>query len=341
MNKEVLDISKIKIESKINEILDKEIDIYKDNEFIKSSLEELKRLSSEGKRVRGFLVKLGQLLFGIDDDSFIEVAAALEIFQTAILIHDDIIDKADKRRGMETINAKYEGHLGISKGICIGDLGFFISYKIISELNIDNKVKTEIMKVYARTLYNTVNGEIIDVELPLENMTYHKAMNEKIIYDIYVNKTAWYTIIGPILIGASFANINEIDKQSIIDIGTNLGIAFQIKDDLLGLYSDVKIMGKTLNDIKEGKQTIIYKYAIDNCSIEDLELISKFYGKEDITLEENNAILDLFEKVGARKNAEELVTIYTNKAIEIINKSSLLNKEVFIGFANYLLKRTN
>lgn len=341
MNKEVLDISKIKIESKINEILDKEIDIYKDNEFIKSSLEELKRLSSEGKRVRGFLVKLGQLLFGIDDDSFIEVAAALEIFQTAILIHDDIIDKADKRRGMETINAKYEGHLGISKGICIGDLGFFISYKIISELNIDNKVKTEIMKVYARTLYNTVNGEIIDVELPLENMTYHKAMNEKIIYDIYVNKTAWYTIIGPILIGASFVNINEIDKQAIIDIGTNLGIAFQIKDDLLGLYSDVKIMGKTLNDIKEGKQTIIYKYAIDNCSIEDLELISKFYGKEDITLEENNAILDLFEKVGARKNAEELVTIYTNKAIEIINKSSLLNKEVFISFANYLLKRTN
>ena len=341
MNKEVLDISKIKIESKINEILDKEIDIYKDNEFIKSSLEELKRLSSEGKRVRGFLVKLGQLLFGIDDDSFIEVAAALEIFQTAILIHDDIIDKSDKRRGMETINAKYEGHLGISKGICIGDLGFFISYKIISELNIENNVKTEIMKVYARTLYNTVNGEIIDVELPLENMFYHKEMNEKIIYDIYVNKTAWYTIIGPILIGASFVNINEIDKQAIIDIGTNLGIAFQIKDDLLGLYSDVKIMGKTLNDIKEGKQTIIYKYAIDNCSIEDLELISKFYGKEDITLEENNAILDLFEKVGARKNAEELVTIYTNKAIEIINKSSLLNKEVFISFANYLLKRTN
>lgn len=341
MNKEVLDISKIKIESKINEILDKEIDIYKDNEFIKGSLEELKRLSSGGKRVRGFLVKLGQLLFGIDDDSFIDVAAALEIFQTAILIHDDIIDKADKRRGIETINAKYEGHLGISKGICIGDLGFFISYKIISELNIDNNVKTDIMKIYARTLYNTVNGEITDVELPLESMNYHKDMNEKIIYDIYVNKTAWYTIIGPILIGAAFANISDKDKQSIIDIGTNLGIAFQIKDDLLGLYSDVKTMGKTLNDIKEGKQTIIYKYAIDNCSLKDLELINKYYGKEDITPEENNVILDLFEKIGARKNAEELVTIYTNKAIEIINDSSLLNKEMFIGFANYLLKRTN
>lgn len=341
MNKEVLAISKIKIEEKINQILDNEIGTYKDNEFIKSSLEELKRLSSGGKRVRGFLVKLGQLLFGIDDDSFIDVAAALEIFQTAILIHDDIIDKADKRRGMETINSKYEGHLGISKGICIGDLGFFISYKIISELNIDSNVKAEIMKVYARTLYNTVNGEIIDVELPLENMTYHKGMNEKVIYDIYVNKTAWYTIIGPILIGASFANINEKDKQAVIDIGTNLGIAFQIKDDLLGLYSDVKTMGKTLNDIKEGKQTIIYKYAIDNCSLEDLELINKYYGKEDITPDANKIIVELFEKIGARKNAEELVTIYTNKAIKIINESSLLNKELFIDFADYLLKRTN
>ena len=124
MNKKLLEISKEKIENKINEILDTEINLYKDNTFITSSLEELKRLSQGGKRVRGYLVKLGQMLCGIDDDSYVDLAAALEIFQTAILIHDDIIDEADKRRGMETINAKYEGHLGIAKGICIGDLGY-------------------------------------------------------------------------------------------------------------------------------------------------------------------------------------------------------------------------
>lgn len=339
--KDLLNESRNKIENKINEILDKEINNYKDNEFIKSSLEELKRLSAGGKRVRGFLVKLGQMLFGIDDDSYVDIAAALEIFQTAILIHDDIIDRADKRRGMITINAKYEGHLGISKGICIGDLGYFISYKVISEANIKSSVKEQIMKVYATTLYNTVNGEITDVELPLKDINYHKNMQDKIIYDIYVNKTAWYTIIGPILIGSSFVGIDEIKKQKIIDAGTNLGIAFQIKDDLLGLYSSVDDTGKTLNDIKEGKQTIIYKYAIDHLNDNELEFIEKYYGNSDITLEQNNKIISLFEEIGAKANAEELVEEYTNKAKEIINNSNFNNKELFDEFANYLLKRTN
>ena len=162
MNKDLLNISKQKIDNRINEILDNEIEKYKDNEFICNSIEELKRLSQGGKRVRGYLVKVGQMLFGLDDDSFVDIAAALEIFQTAILIHDDIIDEADKRRGMETINAKYEGHLGVAKGICIGDLGFFISYKIISELNLPNEVKEEIFKVYSRTLYISFNLKSIN-----------------------------------------------------------------------------------------------------------------------------------------------------------------------------------
>lgn len=341
MNNNLLQISKEKIEKKINEILDREIKLYKDNRFIKSSLEELKRLSQGGKRVRGYLVKLGQILCGVDNDSYVDLAAALEIFQTAILIHDDIIDEADKRRGMATINAKYEGHLGIAKGICVGDMGFFISYKIISELNINSDVKSEIMKIYARTVYNTVNGEITDVELPLQDINYHKNMEEKIIYDIYVNKTAWYTIIGPLLIGASSVGIDKDKKEKIIEAGTNLGIAFQIKDDLLGIYSDVITLGKTLNDIKEGKQTIIYKYAIDNARDEALDIIKRYYGSPNLTVEENKIITDLFEKVGAKANAEKLVEEYTNKGISIIEDMDLSNKDLFIEFANYLLKRNN
>lgn len=336
---DIFNKSKKKIENKINEILDKEIEKYEDNEFIKESLMELKRLSSGGKRVRGYLVKLGQMLFSKDDDSYIDLAAAIEIFQTAILIHDDIIDEADKRRGMDTINAKYKGHIGVAKGICIGDLGFFISYRIINNSNISKELKDEIVKIYSKTLHNTVNGEIVDVELPLKSLGYHKNMNEKIIYDIYVNKTAWYTIIGPILIGAASAGASEEDKEKLIEMGTNLGIAFQIKDDLLGLYSSVSSMGKTLNDIKEGKQTIIYKYAIDNASKEELEVISRYYGNPNVTDEESNVIINLFDKLGARKNAENLVKKYTDDGISVIETMDVQNKELFMEFANYLLKR--
>lgn len=341
MKKDLFEISRKKIEDKVNEILDKEIEKYSDNEFIKDSLDEIKRLSKGGKRVRGYLVKLGAMLFGKDDDDYTSLAAALEIFQTAILIHDDIIDEADKRRGMETINSKYKGHIGISKAICIGDLGFFISYRIISNLNLSKELKEEISKVYSKTLHNTVNGEIIDVELPLKDTNYHKNMSDKIIYDIYVNKTAWYTIIGPILIGAASANVSCEDKKKLIEIGTNLGIAFQIKDDLLGLYSSYNDMGKTLNDIKEGKQTIIYKYALDRANKEELETIEKYYGNANVDANGNKIITELFDKLGAKENAEKLVLEYTNKGIKIIDNMNVKNKELFTEFANYLLKRNN
>ena len=341
MNKNLLQECKIIIENRINEILEGEIKRYKDNCFIKESLEELKRLSKGGKRVRGYLIKLGQMLFGKDDDSYIDIAAAIEIFQTAILIHDDVIDEADKRRGLDTINAKYAGQIGISKAICIGDLGFFISYNIINNANISDDLKIEIMKVYSKTLYNTVNGEIIDVELPLKSLEYHKKMDDKLIYDIYVNKTAWYTIIGPILIGASSANASSLDKEKLMKMGENLGIAFQIKDDLLGLYSEDDSMGKTLNDIKEGKQTIIYKYAIDHANKEEIEIINKYYGNSCVTMDENKIITDLFIKLGARENAEKLELEYTKKGIDIINSMDVKNKDLFMDFANYLLKRKN
>ena len=281
------------------------------------------------------------MLFGKDDDSYIDIAAAIEIFQTAILIHDDVIDEADKRRGLDTINAKYAGHIGISKAICIGDLGFFISYNIINNANISDDLKIEIMKVYSKTLYNTVNGEIIDVELPLKSLEYHKKIDDKLIYDIYVNKTAWYTIIGPILIGASSANASSLDKEKLMKMGENLGIAFQIKDDLLGLYSEDDSMGKTLNDIKEGKQTIIYKYAIDHANKEEIEIINKYYGNSCVTIDENKIITDLFIKLGAKENAEKLELEYTKKGIDIINSMDVKNKDLFMDFANYLLKRKN
>ncbi len=341
MNKNLFLESKEKIEQKVNEILDKEIEKYEENEFLKESLEELKRLSAGGKRVRGYLIKLGQMLFGKDDDSYVDLAAAVEIFQTAILIHDDIIDEATKRRGMDTINSKYPGHIGTAKAICIGDLGFFISYRIINNANISKELKDEIVKVYSKTLHNTVNGEIIDVELPLKPLEYHKKMDEKIIYDIYVNKTAWYTIIGPVLIGAASANASEKDKEKLAEMGINLGIAFQIKDDLLGLYSNTKKMGKTLNDIKEGKQTIIYKYAIDHANQKELEIIKENYGNSNVSEEGNKLIINLFERLGARKEAEELIKAYTNKGIEIINNMDVSNKDEFIAFANYLLNREN
>ena len=333
---------------KLNEwktIIDNNIDLVLDSEIsnalnqdIKKSFEELKRLSKGGKRIRGILIKIGQLLNDLDNDSYIPLATAFEIFQTAVLIHDDIIDEADTRRGLPTITKLNEGHNGISKAICIGDLGFFLSYRIITETSFSNDVKAKLLKCYTDTIYNTVIGEIIDVELPLKDYTYHLNMEDKEIYDIYVNKTSWYTFIGPLLLGAISSGMDDNKLKDIIDIGLNLGIAFQIKDDLLGLYSTNENMGKTSTDIKENKQTIIYKYAIDHANEEQKSIINKLYGKE-LNEEDTKILLDLFISLNAKDNAERLVKEHTDKAIKIINDSDFKNKEYLIDLANKLVAR--
>ena len=336
--KEELTKYKAVIDDNIDKVLDKEIENALSDD-IRNSFLELKRLSKGGKRVRGILIKLGQLLNGVNNNSYLPLATAFEIFQTAVLIHDDIIDEAKERRGLPTITSLNEGHYGISKAICIGDLGFFLSYKLINETKIDENTKYRLLECFTNTLYNTVIGEIIDVELPLKEFDYQLKMEDKEIYDIYINKTSWYTFVGPLLLGAISADMDKKALKQIIDIGINLGIAFQIKDDLLGLYSTDKEMGKTLNDIKENKQTIIYKYAIDHANDGELQIIKELYGKE---LDEKNTdiIVNLFEELGAKRNAENLVEEYTKKAIDIINKSNFQNKEILIELADYLVSRT-
>ena len=333
----IIDKYKKEIDNKIDKIIDNELD-NNSNLSIKLALNELKRLSRGGKRIRGILIKIGQLLNDIDNDSYLDLAAAFEIFQTSVLIHDDIIDEAEERRGFPTITKVYPDHNGISKAICIGDLGFFLSYKLINEMDFDSETKVKLLKCYTDTLYNTVIGEIIDVELPLKNFKYHLSMDEKEIYEIYINKTSWYTFIGPLLLGCISTGMEEEKLNTVINIGLNLGIAFQIKDDLLGLYSSSKELGKTLNDISENKQTIIYKYAIDNANKEEKDIINKLYGK-DINANETNIILDLFEKLGAKANAERLVKEYTDKAIQIINNSDFQNRDILIELASKLVAR--
>ena len=328
---------KKQIDDNLDLVFDREINVAINND-IRIILEELKRLSKGGKRVRGILIKIGQLLDGKDDDTYLPLATAFEIFQTAVLIHDDIIDEAEERRGLPTITNKYPGHNGLSRAICAGDLGFFLSYKLINQTDFSNDIKYQLLECYTNTLLNTAVGEIIDVELPLKDFDYHLKMDDKIIYDIYVNKTSWYTFVGPLLLGAISAGINKTQLKSIIDIGINLGIAFQIKDDLLGLYSTKNEMGKTLNDIKENKQTIIYKYAIDHASDSELRVINDLYGKE---LDENDTkrLLNLFIDIGAKANAENLVLDYTNRAIKLIEDSEFANKEYLTYLANSLVNR--
>lgn len=318
------------IDSRLESILQTELIKHQSNKIISNNIQDFLRLSKGGKRIRAILVIIGSQLKGKKkvDDNIIDLAVAVELMQTAILIHDDIIDQADKRRGEVTINHKYS-MLGVPKAICVGDYGFFLTYQIINQLNIEDKIKNNLNIIMTRMMYNTVLGEILDVELPHQPNPTQADLNS-----IYINKTAWYTAIGPLLLGASFINIPKELETEIINFGTNLGIAFQIKDDLISISNQTDKSSNS--DILEGKITEMYLYTKNN---KKEDIIG--YGDPSISDQVISNIKNQFKNNGAIKYANDQVDYYSKEALEILQVMNINDniKEDLIKLVNVLLTR--
>lgn len=196
-----------------------------------------------GKRIRGILVVLGYeigrdhlggvmvsqaqpatIRGDLGEEEIIKVAAAYEIFHTAILAHDDIIDQSLVRRSRPSLYQALGGnHHGESLAICLGDGGFFLATKVIAEANFPDKEKNEALKYFSSIMLNTAMGQILDVDKG-DHLTVAKY------------KTAKYTVSGPLVLGAilSGARFDHLDHLDKLDqFGESLGIAFQIQDDIL------------------------------------------------------------------------------------------------------------
>lgn len=317
-----------------------------DNEIVKHGIKEFIRMNSDGKYIRGVLIALGHHIYsGKEDNNYIPLAVAYETFQTAILIHDDIIDKADKRRGKDTIPVVYKNkynddYLANGIAICLGDYGFFKAYQHIVENYAKNKNLPLILDVYNDISIKTVMGELIDVELPTINKTkLNKKKVEEQVMEIYRLKTAWYTIIGPFKLGMAITGKSD-DK--ILEILESIGIAFQIKDDLLGIYGDELKLGKPASsDISEFKQTLLYTY-INDYKPEYLEELLMYYGKENITNKEIEKVRAIFEESGAKKYAtDKMNNLFIESKKKIDKNTKLDDKYKFIlkGFITYLETR--
>lgn len=172
---------------------------------------------SGGKRIRGALVNLGYELGQGQSKEIIKIGAAYEIFHASVLAHDDIMDQSQTRRGSPSLYKK----LGKSRAIALGDLGFFLTIKIISESNFPERFKNQACKLFANTVVDTAIGQLLDIEKGDPIIT------AKL-------KTARYTIAGPLQLGAILAGIIEGKlTRDLGEFGESLGIAFQIKDDIL------------------------------------------------------------------------------------------------------------
>lgn len=206
-----------KLDREIQKILNEWLkDVEKTDKSLVPLAKAFIKSCDNGKRIRGGLVKLGYQLAGGKSIEIIKVGAAYEILHTAILVHDDIIDKSPKRRGQPSL---YKS-IGVSQAITLADLGFFLAIKIISESNFPFQEKIKALNLFSKTMVDTALGQMLDIQKG----------NALTIMRL---KTARYSIAGPLQIGAILAGakLDQLDKLD--QFGENLGIAYQIRDDIL------------------------------------------------------------------------------------------------------------
>ncbi len=331
-----------------------------DNYYVKEATNELIRMNSDGKFLRAFLIALGYKTFSKNNDNkYLPLASAYETFQTAILIHDDIIDNANVRRGKTTIPNSYnnrfneynntelfekrKNHISNSLGLCIGDLGFYLANKIILDNYKEDKELYRILDLYNKIVINTIKGEIIDVILPFNAQYGNTNTTIDDVMEIYKLKTAWYSIIGPFSLGMTLSGVDEDSISKIEKFLYNLGLAFQLKDDILGIFGDEKIIGKSaLSDAIEFKQTILYAYLANNDK-EKLKELNKYYGSESIKEEDLSKIKKIFEETGAYKYSVSVMEELFTNSREQLNKIDFIDEEyknILNGFIEYLDLRT-
>jgi 4-hydroxy-3-methylbut-2-enyl diphosphate reductase len=310
--------------------------------FIEKALRDLHHQNHNGKRIRGAMIKLGEKIAG-GEGEFLQIAMAYEIFQTAILIHDDVIDKSSTRRGKTTIHAgESDAHFGASRAICIGDYGLFLANKILAESGLEAEKLVRILRLFADIQLKTLEGEIMDVSLPVFPINI-KAEYEKytnIVLGIYEYKTAWYTLAGPAMLGAIIGGASDEQVMLLRDIMLPLGMAFQIKDDLLGIFANEKVLGKpALSDIIEKKQTILYGYAVHHATPEQLVVLGESYGSQSASGLELDLIRQIFTETGAKKYALDEIERLSQNALRLITNINKEQQPLLRGLVHYLTTR--
>lgn len=324
--------------------------IEKDNPIVIDAINKFINMNGDGKFLRGCLIDLGYKL-NKNDDYAKTLSLAYETFETSILIHDDIIDNAHLRRNKETIHETYKNEFkkynvendntNNSLALCIGDLGFFYTTELITKKYKNDKNLAKLLSYYNNIVIKTIKGEIIDVALPfIEKNDKKHTLHEEDIMEIYKLKTSWYTIVGPFVLGMILGNSKVKDMEIFEKVLEPLGIAFQIKDDILGIYSSKEILGKSVySDIEEFKQTILYSY-IKIKRNDLLDELLKYYGRS-INEEESKKVQQLFEESGALEYATNKMNGMFNEAYSNIKSMDIKEyiKNILLGLILFLRLR--
>lgn len=305
-------------------------------------LDALVKHSVGGKRIRAFLVYLGYCIYaGFDKGENVFLPSlSYELFQTGILAHDDIIDNSDLRRHKPSMHIDLGGgHMGLSKSICVGDFGIIFANDILLQQGFDVQTSINAVGHQNKVFASTVAGELMDIELS-------ETKNAELcdILEMYRLKTAQYTVSGPLMLGAILAGVKQDEIELLSYFGDNVGIAFQIKDDILGIFGDTENIGKTnFSDMCEGKQTVLTAHFYRNATQQYSENFSAVYGNAKSGEEQLQLVREMLKSTGSLEFADNLCYEYTRKAKDVLDKLSISesSKDLLQGLLTYMTSRNS
>lgn len=268
--------------------------------------EEVRTLTLRGgKRIRAALLVHGGGLFEpepLQRRAVLDAACALELLQTYFLIHDDVMDGDEMRRGGPAVHvslaARYgDASLGINLAILAGDLAISLVQWLVTRLDVpDESVRQRVSSLMAAMQVDVIHGQMLDI-------VGHRSSEE-----VALHKTASYTVVGPLCLGATLCGASPAQVESLAELGRALGVAFQLRDDLIGAFGDSSVTGKpTGSDLRGGKRTFLVENALTRASAAQLRAIDTVLGRESASDDEVRVALEALRDSGAVAQCEQRI----------------------------------
>jgi len=285
-------------------------------------------MKTGGKRLRPLLTICSSEIFGYKGNRHINLAACVELIHNATLLHDDVIDKSETRRGFKTTNAIW----GNKSSILAGD--YLLSRCF--EMMVDDGSQ-EVLKILSSVSSEIAQGEILQLQFEKQI-----DMVEKNYLDIITAKTA--SLFGASMrVGGCINDRSKKEKEALESYGRNLGICFQITDDILDYSSKEKVFGKKIgNDFIEGKITLPIILLFQKASVKEREMLNEYFTQETRTENEFNQVLKLINKYNVIETCRKRADYFSNVAsdsLSIFEKNYIVQKLQELSF--FIINRIN
>lgn len=296
-----------------------------DDGMLGQALEHIRQRA--GKRMRPMLILLMAKNFGRITDATQHAAVGLELLHTASLVHDDVVDESQERRGQASVNATYDNKVAV----LVGD--FILSTALLNVAKTGDQRIVEYLAELGRTLSN---GEI----LQLTNIQ-NQEISEEVYYQVIKQKTAALfeacAGIGALSAGASTELVEEAKR-----FGQNLGIIFQIRDDIFDYYDSPEIGKPTGNDMAEGKLTLPVIYALNNSSYGSMQTLARKVKAGEVNPDEIAVLVEFAKQQGGIEYAERRMWEFHAEAAEFIEKrvGDPAIRVALSAYLDYVIKRT-